>query len=97
IHPKRHMPHDTTAHETGLNIYENEGVRTLHFGSPVIQGAMRLSQPNSIELEYVQQMMMWQLFRYDVAHVVQLGLGAGALTKFCYTHLPSAQVTAVEL
>ncbi len=72
-------------------------MRTLHFGSPVVQGAMRIDQPNSMELEYVQQMMMWQLFREDAAHIVQLGLGAGALTKFCHHHLPAARVTAVEL
>jgi len=78
-------------------IQESDGVRTLHLGSPVIQGAMRIDRPIDIELEYVQQMMMWLLFRDDVKHVVQLGLGAAALSKFCFFRLPNAQVTAVEL
>ncbi|HUH86670.1 MAG TPA: spermidine synthase [Pusillimonas sp.] len=80
-----------------LNIVESEGVRTLHFGSPVVQGAMRIDQPTNIELEYVQQMMMWLLFRENADHVVQLGLGAAALTKFCHHRLAPAKVTAVEL
>lgn len=80
-----------------LNIVELDGVRTLHFGTFAVQGAMRVDQPDAIELEYVQQMMMWLLFREDARHIVQLGLGAGSLTKFCHHHLPSAQVTAVEL
>ena len=80
-----------------LNILESDGVRSLHFGSSAVQGAMRIDLPNDIELEYVQQMMMWLLFRNDVAHIVQLGLGAAALTKFCYHRLPPAKVTAVEL
>lgn len=80
-----------------LNILENDGVRTLHFGSTAVQGAMRIDQPVDIELEYVQQMMMWLLFRDDVAHIAQLGLGAAALTKFCYRRLAPATVTAVEL
>jgi spermidine synthase len=80
-----------------LNILENDGVRTLHFGSSVVQGAMRINQPNDIELEYVQQMMMWLLFRDNAAHIVQLGLGAAALTKFCYQRLSPAKVTAIEL
>ena len=54
-----------------LNILENDGVRTLHFGSFAVQGATRIDQPNDIELEYVQQMMMWLLFRDNAAHIVQ--------------------------
>lgn len=80
-----------------LNILESDGVRTLHFGSSAVQGAMRTDRPNDIELEYVQQMMMWLLFRGDAAHIVQLGLGAAALTKFCYHRLAPATVAAVEL
>ncbi len=80
-----------------LNILESDGVRTLHFGSSAVQGAMRTDRPNDIELEYVQQMMMWLLFRGDAAHIVQLGLGAAALTKFCYHRLAPAAVAAVEL
>lgn len=80
-----------------LTILEGDGVRSLHFGSPAVQGAMHVDRPYDIELEYVRQMMMWLLFRDDSAHVVQLGLGAGALTKFCHHYLPSASVTAVEL
>src|SRR3546814_5645107 len=80
-----------------LNILESEGVRTVHFGSSAVQGAMRIDQPTNIELEYVQQMMMWLLFRDSASHIVQLGLGAAALTKFCYHRLASTTVTAVEL
>ena len=62
-----------------------------------VQGAMRLSKPDAIELEYVQMMMMWTLFLQAPRHIVQLGLGSAALTKFCYQRFPDARVTAVEL
>ena len=58
---------------------------------------MRLSQPDAIELEYVQQMMMWTLFKSQPRHIVQLGLGAATLTRFCHRQFPEAQVTAIEL
>lgn len=80
-----------------VNIVELDGVRSMHFGTAAVQGTMRIDQPNSIELEYVQQMMMWLLFRDDATHIVQLGLGAAALTKFCYHHLAPSRITAVEL
>lgn len=78
-------------------ISEHEGVRYLHLGTEWVQGAMRLARPEAIELEYVQQMMMWMLFEPKPGHIVQLGLGSGALTKFCHRHFPHSRVTAVDL
>lgn len=78
-------------------ITEFEGVRSLHLGTSWVQGAMRLAKPDAIELEYVQMMMMWMLFMDKPRHIVQLGLGSAALTKFCYQRFPDARVTAVDL
>jgi len=76
---------------------DEDGVRYLHFGTPWIQGAMRLDRPDELEVEYVQQMMLWTLFMESPAHICQLGLGAASLTRFCHLHYPQAQVTAVEI
>lgn len=81
--------------------FSDDGVvRHLHLGTPWIQGSMRMDAPDEIELEYVQRMMAWLLFvpAAQVAglHAMQLGLGAGALTKFCFKKL-HMQTTAIEL
>jgi spermidine synthase len=78
-------------------ITEFEGVRSLHLGTSWVQGAMRLSRPDAIELEYVQMMMMWMLFMQNPRHIAQLGLGSAALTKFCHGRFPGARVSAAEL
>ena len=78
-------------------IDEFEGVRFLHLGTSWVQGAMRISKPDTIELEYVQMMMLWTLFQRAPRRIAQLGLGSASLTKFCYQRFPEAQVTAVEL
>lgn len=80
-----------------VTLSEENGVMFLHFGTEWIQGAMRVRKPNWIELEYAQQMMAWMLFIEQPTHIAQLGLGTGALTKFCYQQFPQARVTAVEL
>lgn len=80
-----------------VTLSELDGVRFLHFGTEWVQGAMRLRKPDAIELEYAQQMMIWMLFNPEPQHIVQLGLGTGALTKFCYRQFETARVTAVEL
>ena len=82
-------------------ISEFDGVRYLHLGdTPWVQGAMRLRKPRSLELDYVQRMMAWLLLRdlaaLDDTRVVQLGLGAAALTRFCHGEL-GLRTTAVEL
>ncbi|TWI40746.1 spermidine synthase [Pseudoduganella flava] len=78
-------------------ITEFEGVRSLHLGTSWVQGAMRLSRPDAIELEYVQMMMMWLLFLEQPRRIAQLGLGSAALTKFCYQRFPQARIAAAEL
>src|SRR6476469_10760383 len=80
-----------------VTLSESDGVRYLHFGTEWVQGAMRLRKPDWLELEYAQQMMSWMLFIAAPRHVVQLGLGTGALTKFCYRQFAQARVTAIEL
>jgi len=78
-------------------ITQHRGIRYMHLGTKWVQGAMRLDKPDAIELEYVQMMMMWMLFKSEPKRIVQLGLGSAALTKFSYRRFPDATVTAVEL
>src|SRR5471032_3348936 len=80
-----------------VTFSEEAGIRYLHFGTEWVQGAMRLKAPDAIELEYAQQMMLGLLFIDEPRRVVQLGLGAASLTKFCYRNLPASEVLAVEL
>ena len=82
-----------------VTFSESGGVRYLHFGSDLIQGAMRLRDPDEIYLEYNQQMMAWLLFleTRPGMRVAQLGLGTGALTKFQYRYCKAIKTTVVEL
>ena len=83
-------------------IAEQDGLRTLHLGdTPWVQGAMLVREPRTLVLEYVQRMMAWMLWRESAelarGHAVQLGLGAGAITRFCHQVLRMDRITAVEL
>ncbi|QJQ04501.1 methyltransferase domain-containing protein [Undibacterium piscinae] len=80
-----------------VTLSELDGVRYLHFGTEWVQGAMRLRKPDWLELEYAQQMMAWMLFISEPKQLLQLGLGTGAMTKFCYRQFEQAHVTAVDL
>lgn len=85
------------AAEPRITISEERGVRYLHFGSVWVQGAMRIRAPESLELDYTRQMMAWLLFLSPPKQILQLGLGAGALTKFTLANMPDSHVTVCEL
>jgi len=80
-----------------IDIREEAGVRTLHFGSEWIQGAMRIARPWNLELEYTREMMAALLLRDAPRRVLLIGLGAASLTKFLYRHYPIAHLTVVEI
>ena len=80
-----------------IDIREEAGVRTLHFGSEWVQGAMRIARPWNLELEYTREMMAGLLLRDAPRKVLLIGLGAASLVKFLYRHYPLAHLTVVEI
>jgi spermidine synthase len=83
-----------------VSFSEEGPIRHLHLGSEWIQGSMRVADPTALVHDYIQRMMAWLLF-VDPATVsqrqaLQLGLGAGSLTKFCHKEL-KMKTTAIEL
>jgi spermidine synthase len=85
---------------TSIEILEEAGVRSLHFGSHWIQGAMRIARPHALELEYTREMMLALLLRPGrrwPRHVLQIGLGAASLTKFLYRNRPHLALMVVEI
>lgn len=82
-----------------ITISEERGVRFLHFGSPWIQGAMRIARPYALELEYTRELMFPLLLHGPTwpRRVLQAGLGAASVTRFLHRHRPEAKVTVVEI
>ena len=83
-----------------VNFSEEGPIRHLHLGSEWIQGSMLVDAPTVLVHEYIQRMMAWLLFvdpqTVKKRQALQLGLGAGSLTKFCHKEL-KMKTTAIEL
>jgi spermidine synthase len=75
-------------------------VRHMHLETEWIQGSMRIDDPTALVHEYIQRMFAWMLFvepdKVPKLQALQLGLGAGSLTKYCHKVL-RMQTTAIEL
>jgi spermidine synthase len=83
-----------------VNFSDEGPIRHLHLDSIWIQGSMLIDAPTVLVHEYIQRMMVWLLFvdpnTVTKRQALQLGLGAGSLTKFCHKPL-RMKTTAVEL
>lgn len=83
-----------------VTLSEEDGVRYLHLDSIWIQGGMRIGKPQVVAIDYVQRMLAALLWLPSEALgtglAVQLGLGAGALTRFTAQQLQMA-TTVVEI
>jgi len=66
-----------------IAVSEERGVRRLHIGGDAIQSAMRLSAPDTLELEYTRAMMAFLLFCPKPQDVLMVGLGAGSIPRSC--------------
>ncbi len=71
-----------------VNFSDEGPIRHLHLGTQWVQGSMLLDAPTVLVHEYIQRMMAWLLFAEVDAlpkmQALQLGLGAGSLTKYCH-------------
>ena len=83
-----------------VNFSDEGAIRHLHLGTPWIQGSINLDAPNLLVHEYIQRMMAWLLFadleKITQLQALQLGLGAGSLSRFCHKVL-KMKTTAIEL
>jgi len=83
-----------------VNFSEEGAIRHLHLGSIWIQGSMLMDEPTALVHEYIQRMMAWLMLMDPSTarkrQALQLGLGAGSLTKFCALEM-GMRTTAIEL
>ncbi len=78
-------------------VYEDQGVRRLHFDSVAVQSSMRLSDPYALDLSYTETMMGFLLFNPAPRHILVVGLGGGSLSKYCHRQFPQARITTLEI
>ena len=84
-----------------VQISERGGVRYLHLGGPAVQSAMRIKEPQSLELEYTRAMLSFLLFcpiqQIGARDIALIGLGGGSIAKFIHRNLPETRLTALEV
>lgn len=96
------MPRSTAVFSpTEVQFSDDGTIRHLHLDSVWVQGSMDLRAPLRLVHAYVERMMAWLMFvepdSVPGRSAMQLGLGAGSLTKFCHKVLGLRRTTAIEI
>lgn len=78
-------------------LHQNSQTITLSFEGTLIQSCMRLSDPDDLVLDYTRAMMGALLFNPQPRRVLMVGLGGGSMLKYLYRHVPTADITVVEI
>lgn len=86
-----------TTKQAPVAVSEEGGVRFLHIGGDAIQSAMRLANPDRLELHYTRAMMGFLLFHPQPSRVLMIGLGGGSMARFLHQAFPKAKVVALDV
>ncbi len=77
-------------------VTDENGLRTLRFGSEERQTCIDLHQPWVLQLAYTQWMVTGLLLHPQPEKFLLVGLGGGALAHFLLHHHPEAAIDVVE-
>ncbi|MBC3880238.1 fused MFS/spermidine synthase [Undibacterium sp. LX40W] len=78
-------------------VFEDGGVRTLHFSDLSIQSAMWVDRPNDLMFGYTQCMLAFSVVNPTPENILIVGLGGGSLVKYCYQRFPRAKIVVLEV
>ncbi|MDD2747080.1 MAG: hypothetical protein PHG39_05950 [Acidithiobacillus ferrooxidans] len=80
------------------NPFAHEGDReiTLCFDFSATQSVMHKADPDNLVLGYTRTMMGFLMFQPKPERIAMIGLGGGALAKYCLRHIPDVHFTVME-
>jgi spermidine synthase len=79
-----------------LEVVEQKGIRSLHFGSSSRQSSIRLDDPESLQLPYARAITSCLLFNPQIDENLIVGLGGGSLVRYLLHHFPECRIRSVE-
>ncbi len=79
-----------------IEVVEQKGIRSLHFGSSSRQSSIAVNDPESLQLPYTRAMTSWLLFKDAVDDVLMVGLGGGSLVRHLLYYFPHCRLRAIE-
>lgn len=79
-----------------LEVKECGDLRWLLFKNGSVKTVMSVSEPYRPVLDYIRALTGFLLFNPKPEHLLILGLGGGAIPRFCKHYLPHTQIVSIE-
>jgi spermidine synthase len=87
-----------SAYATLVVTEDEDGLRTLRFGDdPASQSIVKVGDPDHVEFEYVQAMLVTLSMVKDPQRVLIVGLGGGSLPSLLRKHYPRLSIDVVDI
>ena len=82
-----------------LVVTEDEhGLRSLQFGDdPAVQSIVKVGDPDHVEFEYVQAMLVTLAMVQEPKRVLIVGLGGGSIPSLLRKHYPQLTIDVVDI
>ncbi len=80
-----------------VEVVDQDGIRSLHFGTAARQSCMMLADPSRLCIPYERVIMTLLLFKPAPARVLMIGLGGGSMARFLLQHCEHTRIDVVEL
>jgi len=78
-------------------VTQNAGLRYMKFGNSIVQSAVYIDDPVSLQVEYTKYLPLALLFKPNSLSLLTIGLGGGAVPRIIKEYLPEIQIEAVEI
>lgn len=78
-------------------LHDTDGDLSLRFEDGTVQSRLRPTDPARLLLEYTRLMLGFVLLHPAPERIAMIGLGGGALARYCALKLPAADFTAIEI
>jgi len=92
----RHLVYSGLAEDHPVQVTDEDGVRSLRFGTEERQSSIDLLRPWELQLAYTRWMATALLLHPQPESFLVIGLGGGALPHFLLHHHPDARIDIVE-
>lgn len=78
-------------------LHQNRQTVSLSLDTSLIQSVMLLDNPTELVLDYTRTMMGCLLLNPAPSSGLMIGLGGGSIPKYCHAHIPTLDITVVEI
>lgn len=78
-------------------VAEYKGIRYMKFGNNIVQSAIDIDNPATLQVEYTKYLPLCLVFKADCQNMLIVGMGGGAVPRLIRDYCPDIKMDVVEI